>query len=171
VGSALFKELGIAGVSAKYRSSAEVKAAKEQAQAQEQEEDEGVGAATASGGRQKKKKKKDKAKAVGHSGRGASDYFLLEVSLGGVATEILRDHSTVRTRTPVLKSNATQSGDECIHCSLWEFKVLAFSLRAASRRNSVLLHLAGSGRVCPDLHQEQPAQDQSERDYRLGRAR
>jgi hypothetical protein len=30
------------------------------------------------------------------SGRGASDFFLLEASLDGVGSEILCDHSTVR---------------------------------------------------------------------------
>lgn len=116
----MFKELGIAGVSAKYRSSAEVKAAKEQAQ--EREQGEGAGAAKTTGGRTKKKKK-DKPKAVGHSGRGASDFFLLEVSLDGIATEILRDISTVRTRTPVHTNDAT----------VWP-RMLQFVLRRASFR-------------------------------------
>ena len=93
----LFKELGIAGVSAKYRNTAEVKAAKEQAQ----EQDELASAAAAGGQQRKKTKGKAKAKAVGHSGRGASDHFLLEASLEGVATEILRDHSTVRAHVPM----------------------------------------------------------------------
>lgn len=88
--------VGIAGVSGKFRTKAEVKAAKEEAQAQKQSE--GGSAASASGGLRKRQKGKHKAKQVGHSGRGASDYFMLEASLDGVATEILRDHSTVRTR-------------------------------------------------------------------------
>ena len=97
----LFKELGIAGVSAKYRNTAEVKAAKEQSQEQDE-----LASAAAAGGQQRKKTKgkakaKAKAKAVGHSGRGASDHFLLEASLEGVATEILRDHSTVRAHVPM----------------------------------------------------------------------
>lgn len=95
----LFKELGIAGVSAKYRNTAEVKAAKEQAQEQDE-----LASAAAAGGQQRKKTKgkaKAKAQAVGHSGRGASDHFLLEASLEGVATEILRDHSTVRAHVPM----------------------------------------------------------------------
>ena len=95
----LFKELGIAGVSAKYRNTAEVKAAKEQSQEQDE-----LASAAAAGGQQLKKTKgkaKGKAQAVGHSGRGASDHFLLEASLEGVATEILRDHSTVRAHVPM----------------------------------------------------------------------
>jgi hypothetical protein len=111
----LFKELGIAGVSAKYLSKREAAAAREQAKAAKEdakEQGEGAGAKTASAARQKKKTK-DKAKAVGHSGRGASDYYLLEVSLEGVATEILQDHSTVCTSTPVHTNNATHLGYEC----------------------------------------------------------
>ena len=111
----MFRQLGIAGVSAKYRSKEEAAAAREQAKAakeQAKEQGEGAGAKAASAGRQNKKKK-TKAK-VGHSGRGASDYFLLEVSLEGVATAILRDISTVRTSTPVLTNNALHFGYECV---------------------------------------------------------
>ncbi len=111
----LFKELGIGGVSAKYLTTMEAEAAREQAKAAKEdakEQGEGAGAKAGPAARQKKNTK-DKAKAVGQSGRGASDYYLLEVSLEGVATEILQDHSTVCTRTPVHTSNATHLGYEC----------------------------------------------------------
>lgn len=88
---AVWDHPGIAGVSAKYRTSAEVKAAKKQAE----EQGAAANAAAAKSG-QKSKKKKSIAAAVSLSGRGASDYFLLEASLDGVPAEILRDHSTVR---------------------------------------------------------------------------
>ena len=108
----LFKELGIAGVSAKYRTAAEVKAAKEQAQKQGALASAAAAAAAAAAAeaaagakQQKKTKGKPKPKGVGHSKRGASDHFLLEASLEGVATEILRDHSTVRTHMPMRRTS------------------------------------------------------------------